>query len=62
VTREAPADGTGELVYVLDGHRCTLPVRSLDGAALTAGADVVIDRVEEGVAFAEPWSAVEQRL
>lgn len=62
VTRGAPADGTGELVYVLDGHRCTLPVRSLDGSALRAGADVVIDRVEEGVAFAEPWSAVEQRL
>lgn len=62
VTRETDREGTGELVYVLDGHQCTLPVRSLDGSALPLGTDVVIDRVEDGVAFAEPWAAVEQRL
>lgn len=62
VTRVAGADETGELVYVLDGHECTLPLRSLDGTALAAGTDVVIDRVEEGVAYAELWAAVEQRL
>jgi hypothetical protein len=60
---QAPADSrTGALVYVLDGHECTLPVRSLDGAAFALGAEVVIDRVEDGVAFAESWAAVEQRL
>lgn len=62
VTREAGVMEPGELVYELDGHQCTLPVRSLDGSALAAGADVVIDRVEDGVAFAEPWAVVEQRL
>lgn len=62
VTRAAEAGETGELVYELDGHQCTLPVRSLDGTALPAGADVVIDRVEDGVAFAESWAVVEQRL
>lgn len=62
VVREAPAGGVGELVYELDGHQCTLPVRSLDGEALAAGTDVVIDRVEDGVAFAELWAAVELRL
>lgn len=62
VVRAAPVDGAGELVYELDGHQCTLPVRSLDGSALAEGTDVVIDRVEDGVAYAELWAAVEQRL
>jgi len=62
VTRTADGEKAGELVYDLDGHQCTLPVRSLDGSALPLGTDVVIDRVDAGVAFAEPWAAVEQRL
>ena len=62
VTQAAEGDGTGQLVYDLDGHQGALPVRSLDGSALPLGADVVIDRVEDGVAVAEPWAAVEQRL
>lgn len=62
VTRGATAEAAGELVYVLDGHRCTLPVRSMDGTALAEGVEVVIDRVENGVAYAEPWAAVEERL
>jgi len=62
VTHVSADNGTGTLVYMLDGHECTLPVRSLDGAAFAIGADIVIDRVEDGVAFAEPWAAVEQRL
>ena len=62
VTQSADINGTGELVYVLDGHECALPVRSLDGTALAEGVDVVIDRVDEGVAYAELWATVEQRL
>ncbi len=62
VTQAADSEAAGELVYELDGHQCALPVRSLDGSALPLGTDVVIDRVEDGVAFAEPWAAVEQRL
>ena len=62
VVRASPEGEAGELVYELDGHQCILPVRSLDGSALPEGADVVIDRVEDGVAFAESWATVEQRL
>jgi hypothetical protein len=62
VTQDAPTDGTGVLVYALDGREYTLPVRALDGTALAAGVDVVIDRVEDGVAYAELWALVEQRL
>jgi len=49
-------------VYALDGQEYALPVRAIDGSALTAGVDVVIDRVENGVAYAELWTVVEQRL
>lgn len=62
VTQGAEAHQTGTLVYELDGHHGTLPVRSLDGDALPEGIEVVIDRVDDGVAFAEPWSVVERRL
>jgi hypothetical protein len=29
---------------------------------LAKGADVVIDRIEDGVAYVEEWAVVEQRL
>ncbi|MEP6780617.1 MAG: hypothetical protein ABJC26_12055 [Gemmatimonadaceae bacterium] len=61
-TREIPADGTGELQYALDGVSYTLPARSLDGQLLSSDVEVVLDRVEDGVAFVEPWARVEQRL
>jgi hypothetical protein len=38
------------------------PALSLDGTAVAAGTEVVIDRLEEGVAYVEPWVQVEQRL
>jgi hypothetical protein len=30
--------------------------------SLPAGSEVVIDRIERGVAFVEAWAVVEQRL
>jgi hypothetical protein len=62
VIDDVPAGGTGRLSYALDGREYQLSVRSLDGRALAGGAEVVIDRVEQGVAFAELWAAVEERL
>lgn len=57
-----PPQGLGRLLYALDGREFTLPARALDGTALAAGIDVVIDRIEAGIAWAEPWALVEQRL
>ena len=62
IIREVPARGSGVLRYGLDGREFELPARSLDDTALTSGSEVVIDRVEEGVAFVEPWTLVESRL
>ena len=61
-TREIPDDGEGELQYTIDGVSYTLPARSVDGHELTIDVEVVLDRVENGVAYVEPWTRVEQRL
>lgn len=62
VTRAVPIDGVGELSYELDGGRHTLPARGIEPTPLPAGTEVVIDRVEDGVAWVEAWARVEQRL
>lgn len=62
VIATAPAGGTGAMTYQLDGRTYDLPLRGMQGEAFTAGTEVVIDRVEDGVAYVESWAAVEQRL
>jgi hypothetical protein len=34
----------------------------LTAQPLSAGVEVVIDRIENGVAFVEEWAVVEQRI
>jgi hypothetical protein len=62
ITQEVAPDGTGAMRYTLEGKEYDLPARSMDGRALAPGSDVVIDRVEDGVAYVESWAVVEQRL
>jgi hypothetical protein len=40
----------------------TLAARGLDGREVAEGADVVIERVEDGVAYVELWSTIAQQL
>jgi hypothetical protein len=61
-TRDLLDSTSGEIEYQLDGSTYRLPARTLDGATLAPGTDVVIDRVEAGVAFVESWARVEARL
>jgi hypothetical protein len=62
ITHHVPEDGTGEMQYTLDNRTYTLPARGVDGGALATDVEVVLDRVEAGVAYVEPWAQVEQRL
>ena len=62
VTAEIPADGEGTIAYGDLTARRSLRARSLDGRAIQDGLEVCIDRVEDGLAFVEPWSLVEARL
>ena len=46
----------------MDGVRYSLSALGLEGEALAAGTEVVIERVENGHAYVEPWLQVEKRL
>lgn len=62
VSREISLTGTGEISYEQLGKQIHISARALSDKPLPVGADVVIDRIENGVAFVEEWAAVEQRL
>jgi hypothetical protein len=63
VTRAMTAEGEGEVTYLTaNGAQYATLARSFDGSALDVGAEVVIDRVEDGVAYVEAWALVEKRL
>ncbi len=62
VTRPIGAGEAGEIAYVIDGVRRAVPARSLDGNAIGRDAEIVIERIEHGVAYVELWSTIEKQL
>jgi hypothetical protein len=62
VSREILLGDTGEISYEHLGRQVQIPARALSDKPMPVGADVVIDRIENGVAFVEEWAVVEQRL
>jgi membrane protein implicated in regulation of membrane protease activity len=56
------SSATGEIAYVVGGKRYAVSAHSLDGTPVAVGTEVIIDRVENGIAYVEPWVQVEQRL
>jgi membrane protein implicated in regulation of membrane protease activity len=49
------SNGTGEIIFSQAGARKTSGARSVDGAALDKGAEVVITRYEKGIAYVQRW-------
>jgi hypothetical protein len=62
VTRDIGLTAPGEISYEHLGREVRIPARGLNTKPLPVGAEVVIDRIEDGVAFVEEWAVVEQRL
>ncbi|MBI3792208.1 MAG: hypothetical protein HY275_15195 [Gemmatimonadetes bacterium] len=62
VTRAIEAARSGEITWRRDGRTEVTPARTIDGADLAAGTEVVIERLENGVAWVESWRRVEARL
>ena len=52
--------GVGEMIYVRDGCRRSLPARSEDGEEMKRGEEVVVTRFEKGIAFVRTWEAMTQ--
>jgi hypothetical protein len=62
VVHELPAGGEGTIEYAHDGGTHQLPARSLSGAGIAVGTEIVIERVEDGIAHVELWSVIEQEI
>ena len=62
VTAAISSAAAGAIAYTLEGTDHVVAAMSSDGAPIQAGADVVIDRIENGLAFVERWEVVEGRL
>lgn len=52
----------GEISYQDDGVSVVTPARSLDGQRIDPGADIVIERIEDGVAYVDTWTRIEREL
>lgn len=62
VTSDITPARDGEISYEHLGARELVRARSLGATVIVSGSDVVIDRIEDGVAFVEEWAVVERRL
>ena len=62
VSVEITPAGQGEISYDYFGRTLSAPARALSAKSLPVGSEVVIDKIENGVAFVEEWTVVEQRL
>jgi hypothetical protein len=47
--------GTGEMIFVQQGRRAAVPIRSESGVAIPAGKEVVVTRYEDGIAYVREW-------
>ncbi|HEV2642376.1 MAG TPA: hypothetical protein VGT98_06705, partial [Candidatus Elarobacter sp.] len=62
VTRAIGTDEPGEISYYFRGARLTAPARNINHGPVDAGTEVVIEKIENGIADVELWSVVEQRI
>ena len=62
VTQAIAARSAGEVEFVNEESTHRVPAASLDGGAIEAGAEVVIERIENGTAHVERWSTIAKQL
>lgn len=62
VSQSISSGRAGEISYEHDGTRRNVPALGLDRVAIAAGAEVVIERIEDGVAYVELWSTIEKQM
>ena len=48
-------NGTGEIIFPLGGGRSCSGARCEDGVAIEKGAEVVIEKYEQGIAYVKRW-------
>lgn len=55
VSSPVRANGTGEMIFVQQGRRAAVPIRSEGGAPIAKGREVVVTRYEQGIAWVREW-------
>jgi hypothetical protein len=55
VSSPVRAHGTGEMIFVQQGRRAGVPIRSESGIPIAAGKEVVVTRYEQGIAYVREW-------
>jgi membrane protein implicated in regulation of membrane protease activity len=53
---------SGQISLETSGQKQVLPARAIDDQSMAVGTEVVIERIEDGVAYVEDWATVEKRL
>lgn len=48
-------NGVGEMIFARDGARGSVPIRSEDGLRIERDTEVVITRLEKGIAYVRRW-------
>jgi hypothetical protein len=62
VTKSIRPEVDGEVAFEVEGERHVLRARGIDHGSVDVETEVVIERIEDEVAFVEPWAEVEKRL
>ena len=62
VVSAIPAGAPGEIEFKQEGSVRRSPAQSVDGSAIESGAEVVLERIEGGVAHVERWSTIARQL
>jgi anti-sigma factor RsiW len=62
VTRSIESATSGEIAYEHEGQRQIAHAASLDGTPIALDCDVVIERVEDGIAYVQRWSTIARQL
>lgn len=62
VTQAIPERATGEVEYTEEGVAHRIRAASADGRPIEAGAEIVIERIEDGTAHVERWSKIAKEL
>ena len=62
VTKPIRGGVDGEVAFDIGVDHRVLRARSFDDGALAAGTEVVIERIEDDIAYVEAWMEVEKRL
>ena len=58
VTRPINGAVNGEIAFEVEGRRQIATATSLDGTSIAVDAEVVIERLENGIAYVERWTTI----